>query len=126
MKISNYELEKVENDMSDFAVYETIEVFVKHDQLFHEMLEDRYKMKTRSSENDSFKSKTQFYFHTNRSPNRNLDTYRNLERKMIEEKKSKELHFIKPKQKNNLKKLINTFQKLIIQVKDQFEDEFLK
>lgn len=35
MKISNYELEKVENDMSDFAVYETIEVFVKNDQLFH-------------------------------------------------------------------------------------------
>ena len=38
--------------MSDFPVYETIEVFIQQDRLFHEMLEDRYRIKTKSGKFD--------------------------------------------------------------------------
>lgn len=38
--------------MSDFPVYETIEIFIQQDRLFHEMLEDRYRIKTKSGKFD--------------------------------------------------------------------------
>ena len=38
--------------MSDFPVYETIEIFIQQDRSFHEMLEDRYRTKTKSGKFD--------------------------------------------------------------------------
>ncbi len=58
-------------------------MFVQHDIIFHEMLEDRFRMKNRNFEFQSMQTTNPFFFHTHRSPNRNLNTYRVLERKMI-------------------------------------------
>jgi hypothetical protein len=89
IRISNYELEKAEKEDREYAVYETIETFIEGDVVFHEMLEDRFRMKNRNFQFKSLETTNPFFFHTHRSPNRNLNTYRVLERRLIEEKKSK-------------------------------------
>ena len=42
------------------------------------MLEDRYRMKNRNFTLEITDGNGQFFFHTHRSPNRNLNTYRIL------------------------------------------------
>lgn len=52
------------------------------------------------------------YVYTHHSPNRLLANYHLLERKMIEAKESKELHFIRPKDSHRLKKLFSDYSAL--------------
>ena len=52
------------------------------------------------------------YVYTHHSPNRLLANYHTLERKLIEAKESKELHFIRPKDSVRLKKLFSNFSSI--------------
>jgi hypothetical protein len=52
------------------------------------------------------------YVYTHHSPNRLLANYHTLERKLIEAKESKELHFIRPKDCVRLKKLFSNFSSI--------------
>jgi hypothetical protein len=56
------------------------------------------------------------FVYTHHSPNRQLKNYHLLERKMIEAKASKELHFIRPKDSHRIKKLFSDFSALAHQI----------
>lgn len=106
----------------EFVCYETINIFVDKDAPFNDILENHYHMRSleHAKEAGINADAPQVYIYTHHSPNRQLNNYHLLERKMIEARHSKEIHFIRPRDCHRIRKIFSDLSAILHQVTHRF------
>lgn len=106
----------------EFVCYETINIFVDKDGPFNDILENHYRMRSlEHAKEQGLASEAQHvYIYTHHSPNRQLNNYHLLERKMIEARHSKEIHFVRPRDSHRIRKIFSEFSAMVHQILHKF------